>query len=526
MKKIFKNSLIISFLFTLLFTGGCSEDLLDISNENALDASTYFTTIEKVNLNLTSVYSSVKAWDLFGSDYAPKVLDLLPHTSNLNHVSSIEWNQLAQNEITIDNALVSETWSGWYRVICRANDFITNAKIYKESEYIKIGEDATVDEMLGQAYFLRAYANFSIVRLWGEGTATETSALAAPLFTEVASSYADMQSTRATVGEFYTQIISDFEMAEELLPESWDADNVARVTKYAAKGFLGKVYLYKEDYSTAKTYLEQVVNGPFSLVSFDKYDGLFHGENEFSSESIWELNFATDLVTHVWNGGTGTQIALITAPRGTGWSNTWPHDVNIRRFGSDPRLHVNALEPGVDYVVPSNGISTLLEKYPTDEEDGLGWSYKKYVPLTYSVYTTNQNYGANYFIMRLAGVYLLYAETLNALNEDVTASEYMNKVRRRAYGKDINIADPSVDYTGLTGTVLRDSIREERFRELFHEGQRWFDIVRWGIAKEESDKYPRVRSGIIKFDEPKDNYLPVPKSELEANSTMTSSTDY
>ncbi|MBD0777846.1 RagB/SusD family nutrient uptake outer membrane protein [Maribacter sp. ANRC-HE7] len=526
MKNIFKNSLIIGFLFTLLFAGGCSEDVLDIADENSLDASTYFTTIEKVNLNLTSVYSAVKSWELFGSDYLPHVLQMLPHTSNQDWTGTIGWNETGQNEVLSNSTVVAGCWSGWYRLISRSNDFIANAKIYKESNFIKPGEEAEVDEMLGQAYFLRAYANFSIVRLWGEGKATETSALVAPLFTEVAASNEDMQSTRATVGEFYDQIISDFLLAEELLPDSWDSDNAARVTSYAAKGFLGKVYMYKEDYPTAKPYLEEVVNGPFSLVSSDKYNGLFHGEEEFSSESIWEINFATDMETHVWNGGTGSQIALMMAPKGTGWSNVWPHDVNVRRFGSDPRLHVNALEPGVDYVVPASGIPTLLEKYTTDEEDGLGWSYKKYVPLDYSVYTTNQNYGANVFIMRLADVYLLYAETLNVLGEDVTASEYMNKVRRRAYAVDTDTPDAAVDYTGLTGTVLRDSIREERFRELFAEGQRWFDIVRWGIAKEESDKYERIRSGNIVFDDPKDNYLPIPLVELEANPTLTPSTDY
>ncbi len=524
MKNIFKNSLILGFFLTFLFTG-CSEDLLNLQDENKLQAEIYFTKISNLDLTLNSVYSSLKSYDLFGSEYAPKVLEMLPHTSNQDWTGHVQWNQMAQNEISSENEIVRDIWRGWYRVVSRTNDFITNAKIYKESEYIKAGEAATVDQMIGQASFIRAYAYFSIVRLWGEGKATEPSKLAAPLLLEVPSTQQEMKSTRATVGEIYTQIISDFEVAEEFLPDSWDANNIARVNKFAAKGFLGKVYLYKEDYVKAKTYLEQVVKGPFQLVSSDKYDGLFHGESEFSSESIWELNFKTDLVTHVWNGGTGTQIALITAPYGTGWSNVWPHDVNIKRFGSDPRLHVNALEPGVDNVTNSSGVTSILKKFPT-EEGGLGWSYKKYVPLTYSVLTTNQNYGANYFIMRLGGVYLLYAEVLNALNQDSDASEYMNKVRRRAYGKDVNTPDPTVDYTGFTGTQLRDSIREERFRELFNEGQRWFDIVRWGIAAEESAKYEKVRSGVISFQNPKDNYLPIPLEELQKNSTLTPSTDY
>lgn len=524
MKKIIKIAMILSVCLSVLFTG-CSEDFLDIPNENTLQTENLFTNIENLDLSLNSVYSSVKAFELFGSEFHPKVLEMLPHTFDQDWLGTAAWNQMGINEVTQDNSIVMTSWRAWYRVVERANDFIENAIIYKDSEFAKESEAATVDQMLGQAYFVRAYAYFSIVRLWGEGTATETSKLAAPLILKVATTMEEMEVPRATIGEIYTQIISDFKEAEKLLPETWDAENAARVDKYAAKGFLGKVYLYQEDFQNAKDYLGQVVNGPFQLVNHDEYEGLFHGETEFSSESIWELNFATDLTNNTWQGGTGCNIALITAPHGTGWSNVWPHDENVKRFGSDPRLRVCALEPGVDEVTYGNGETVILEKYPT-EEGGLGWSNKKYVPLTYSVYSTNRNYHANYHIMRLADVYLMYAEALNALGEDVTAMEYTNKVRRRAYAKDFDTPDITVDFADLTGTQLRDSIREERFRELFNEGQRWYDIVRWGIAEEECAKYDRVRSGVIKFDNPKDTYLPVPLKEIEANPAMEPSTGY
>ena len=129
--------------------------------------------------------------------------------------------------------------------------------------------------------------------------------------------------------------------------------------------------------------------------------------------------------------------------------------------------------------------------------------------------------------MRLADVYLMYAEVMNNLGMDNIASEYMNKVRRRAYGFSPDSPEAGVDYTGLTDIGLRDSIREERFRELFAEGHRWFDIVRWGIVEEEVLKYNQynVTQGIIIY-HPWDYYYPVPLAEVDNNTNMVPSTGY
>jgi hypothetical protein len=129
-------------------------------------------------------------------------------------------------------------------------------------------------------------------------------------------------------------------------------------------------------------------------------------------------------------------------------------------------------------------------------------------------------------MMRLADVYLMYAEVMNELGDDAVAGEYMNKVRRRAYGYSPNIPQESVDYT-VTGIQLRDSIREERFRELFAEGHRWYDIVRWKIVEQEVSKYNvmRVTQGEIIYND-KDYYYPVPLSEVDNNRKMTPSTGY
>jgi hypothetical protein len=226
---------------------------------------------------------------------------------------------------------------------------------------------------------------------------------------------------------------------------------------------------------------------------------------------------------NIWENGLGSGIALVLAPPGRGWSNCTPHGVNIDRFGSDPRLQIATYDP-TDLVATTEG---PLAPAGVSEFNFTGHSFKKYVPKDYCVYATNRTSGINYLVMRLADVYLMYAEVMNKLNNNTVAEEYMNKVRRRAYGFNYNTPTPSVDYTGLPAIQLRDSIREERFRELFAEGHRWYDIVRWGIVQEEVLKYndKRVSQGEIVF-QPKDYYYPVPLQEIDNNTKMKPSTGY
>ena len=88
-----------------------------------------------------------------------------------------------------------------------------------------------------------------MVRLWGEESyATDSSRLAVPLILKVAKTRDELMIPRASVGKVYTQIIKDFETAESLVPEGWDANNIARVTRFAVEGYLGQVYIYMENY--------------------------------------------------------------------------------------------------------------------------------------------------------------------------------------------------------------------------------------------------------------------------------------
>jgi len=117
----------------------------------------------------------------------------------------------------------------------------------------------------------------------------------------------------------------------------------------------------------------------------------------------------------------------------------------------------------------------------------------------------------------------MYAETVLKLGDANTATEYVNKLRRRAWGEtDYNqLGAKGEDLTSITMADLQ----EERYKELFFENVRWFDLCRWGILQTELAKYPTTRAGVVTYND-KDYYLPMPETELNTNPLLKQSLDY
>ncbi len=126
-------------------------------------------------------------------------------------------------------------------------------------------------------------------------------------------------------------------------------------------------------------------------------------------------------------------------------------------------------------------------------------------------------------MIRLADVYLMYAEVQLQLGNVASATEYVNKVRRRAWNEaDYNApGTKGEDFATVTMAILQ----EERFKELFFEPHRWFDLCRWGILQQELAKYPSTRAGVVKYDDI-DYYLPIPIAQLNVNPSLEQSDGY
>jgi len=209
---------------------------------------------------------------------------------------------------------------------------------------------------------------------------------------------------------------------------------------------------------------------------------------------------------------------------------------------ADPRLFVNALQPRLDSV-QFDGVHWGLVAQAGYAQDIYGWAVKKYSPITYNEGNGTGNPSGfgdvgdawDYYILRLADVYLLYAEACIGTSDNVDGLEYINRVKRRAYN--LPIATPSaIDYKSLTDktSAINDPVLGtnplyyERWAELFNEGSWWFDVCRWQIGSSEATYYGTADNvnGPINFVPSKSYVWPIPQSEINSNSQIKQSTGY
>jgi len=208
---------------------------------------------------------------------------------------------------------------------------------------------------------------------------------------------------------------------------------------------------------------------------------------------------------------------------------------------ADPRLFVNALQPRLDSV-QFDGVNWGLVAQAGFAQDIYGWAVKKYSPITYNEGSGTGNPSGypdvadawDYYILRLADVYLLYAEACIGTGDNVDGLEYINKVKRRAYNLPINTAS-AIDYASLTAKTSapdpvlgNNPLYYERWAELFNEGSWWFDVCRWQIGPSEATFYGTADNlgGPINFVAPKSYVWPIPQSEINSNSLIKQSSGY
>lgn len=277
---------------------------------------------------------------------------------------------------------------------------------------------------------------------------------------------------------------------------------------------------------------------------------------------------------------------VITSTKSSQWGNNFVHDKNIARFGFwgfhgdtvprwtfnknfdyngkrsrdnfpyqlvdatyreealalkndkskvDPRIMICTGQPYVDAYINAIGDTTWYDRSSevNNRHDILAWQHRKYtnirgVEMGPAPYGKNESSDCNIHVIRLADIYLLYAELMAKTNSDI-ALTYVNKVHARAYGSD------SYNYSSLNDRtkayfdndpLANDVIKYERWAELFAEGQWWFDVRRYRLGNAEADYYKETRHGKITWKGDCSYVQPIPQLELERNGNMKQSTGY
>lgn len=472
-------------ILTLILSAGllvsCTE--LEVTPTSFVTKENFFVTQDDAIASVTAVYASLSLdpgeQSLFGrnlyfltdmaSDYAaagasatnPQVRAL----SSLTH------------DVTSDRVQVA--WRQIYAGINRANVAIDNIPKTAATEDIKT-------RLINESKFIRALLYFQAVRLWGGVPIV----LHEPTSIQVES----LKSKRATVDQVYTQIISDLKDAEAL-PSTYTGNNVGRATSGAAKAILAKVYLTRKDWPNAILKSKEVINGDYGYALFENFADIFDKTKKNGKEHIFSVQFEPNQAGNGASGSTFQSTSYI------GFTATEPADII-----SDVALFYDIYATGdtrrdVSYVKQLvNPATGALYTFPKP-------LFRKYLDL--NNLATPGNVAINFPIIRYADILLSLAEAINEKDgATLEAHELVNQVRRRAFGKPILTPDVTVDLVALTTVQLREAIREERKKEFVQEGQRWFDLVRWGTLVTEVKKVTAKNSVSAR-----NNLYPIPQSE-------------
>jgi hypothetical protein len=478
-----KSGVFISILVVIALTG--CEDFLEKNPQGELTQSTFPVTESDALLATNAVYATLR-----NSNYHFGLFPLTDIMSDDGRKGSNPTDQAAiigpydNFTFTVSGEELDRWWSTLYEGIKRANVVL-----------VKVPEIAMNPELqsryLAEAGFLRALYYFDLVRAWG----------GVPIVKELSP---PLKLPRNTADEVYNFIESDLLYAIANLPEKseYDAEDLGRACKGAARALLAKVYLFRHDFVNAELYALEVINsGEFGLEPF--FVNANSVEGEHGNESVFEVG-ALGVEAEP-----GDQYGNVQGVRGTpnrGWGFNRP-TMELRNdvFESgDPRekgtiinlgdtidgIYIQGDGPTPDFTLDENNDTLEIECY----------NRKVWTPGT----NVPTQFGHNRRIIRYADVLLMAAEALNENNKPTEALIYLNMIRARAREGNNAILP---DITTTDKDQLRDLILMERRRELALEGHRFWDLVRTGKAAQVLSPLGFVAG--------KHELFPIPQTEID-----------
>ena len=513
MKGISKNKIIpIVGSFMLIVSMGCNKDVLEVDNPNALTEDTFWQTERDFNAGLNTVYAAQQFTAISGGGVIFENL-MGDEAGTEDFYRQIEFATLNFGDASEQ---VVNKWNELYVGIFRANQVID--QVIENPDVFESPQEAALVE--AQARCLRAFYYFLVAHTYGGAVIKIT----------VPQSVEDQSVPFSSIAEVTEQVlIPDLTFAKNNLPPEWSQDELGRVTRGTATALLGKAYLFTEQWALAAAEFREVIDsGVYSLVA-NPLDNFSH-LTEYNPESILETAFSLDfnpgsggdiIDGNPFSGETGSEATNYARSVGQlqfgGFNVLLPsynmHEMYVRDE-IDPNNPVNgdnsqSLRMGVS-IVPMNG-DGLFYNLPIGERPGWVFGQSTYTKKYANWYhadnedTFNRS-EINFRHIRLADVYLMYAEAILEASGDVaTAIEFIDRVRTRAgvitlqqYINDTGGFPPfhiSEEVNGPQANVpptvenIRTHIRRvERPLELGFEGHRWKDLVRWGIVREVLDQ--------------------------------------
>lgn len=478
-----KKYLMIATLTTLSVFSGCTDEFLERPPQDTLVDANFYKSDEQVLAATAGLYSAV--WKDYIDKANFKLGDFRGGTTfrawgDRDHVL------FNTTSVSTDNA---EAYRAFYVTIGQANMAIANINTYAGSAV----SPEIKNHAIAEARFMRATAYSHLVMNYGP----------VPIIENNLENLDNPQLRRNTIESVWEFVTRDYEFAAEHLLE--EAVQPGRLTKWSAEGMLARTWLTRagvgspgtrnqEYLDKARDYAERVITLSGRKL-LENYADLFLYPYDNNQESLFELQwvfttnytYANTMVSQItfsndiangdgWGGDIGASWWMLSL-----YDGLMVDDGATPGFTLDERLKATFMLPGFEYpeitqtVRDANGNESeqdLVFPRPAADAQNSFASIKKYVvgkAKDLDNQASQQRYPNNTYMMRLAEMYLIYAEAVlgnNASTADPKALEYFNVVHMRA------------GLPAYEDALTWDVIFEERIKEFAMESMAWYDLVR------------------------------------------------
>lgn len=478
----------ITYILAALFAcASCTSGFLDNAPKGTYHEGNYDMSTGQ---ELLVIATLMDGYNVFAQQTWP-VTAMHCHTTDNTHPGGpsgdggVDFSQFPTMSFTASNAMFTAYYSFQFTAITKANEALKMIEVIENAT----GATTATNQLKAEACFIRSAAYFRLTQAFGS----------VPYVDRVMGKdeeMADQLSATVIRGKYLPQLIR----AIDDLPtrrQAVSSGNIGRATRNAARAIIAKTYLYEKDYANCLVYTNQIITSGDNVLT-TPYADIFSEANEFGPESIWEINADYKPNSNISIIGDANQWCMMNGVRGfpnLGWGHNAPSEDLMKDYEvNDPRFNATILANG------ENADGDLIAA-----SDYNYFNKKAYCPKNERSLHGRADYCYGYWsnlrIIRYADILLMHAEAACETGDLDEAKRKLEMVRNRARNgqsvlPEIKTKDP---------VELREKIRHERRIELALEFERYFDLVRWEIAK---DKIPNFVIG-------KHELFPLPQTEID-----------
>lgn len=489
-----KNMKVLLTVLMSLMLLACSDDFLNRPPLDAMVDANYYKTDDQVLSGTAALYSA--AWKDYCDQANWKLGDVRAGLIYSPWATSADIRDFTTFNVTGLSANNVSAYKAFYQVIGQANTVIHDINLYAGPAVTA----AVKNHAIAEARFMRATAYTYLVLNYGP----------VPLIEDNTKYLNNANLRRNTVESVWEFIKRDYLFAAKYLLQQ--SPQVGRLSKWSGEGMLARTYLtlagvtgsLNQSYlDSAKYYANRVITlsgkklltnyADLFLYPYDNNDeSLFELEWVYSSNSTYSYQYSNTMVSQItpnnsiaangdgWGGGLSATSWVLSLYEGLFVNN----GASVG-FTLDQRLKATFMLPGFTYpeLAASDDSFLSADKHAVlylpqnvtagNPADGNGYNFayiKKYVIGNIPGQTNKQDYPNDTYMLRLAEMYLVYAEAAalkdGGTTTDAQAHDYFNAVHTRA------------GLQPVTDPLTWDDIFEERIKEFAMEGMAWYDLAR------------------------------------------------